>query len=95
MEIIGTKTFDTAEDLIGQATKVLQEAAELYEAAKKYERQHGGIFGDAYHDAMIDEAADVIQAVLNLYHKRGLEKAEVIEAMDRCLRRNEKRGRVK
>lgn len=94
MNLLGTKTFDTEEDLAGQATKVLQEAAELYESAKKYERNKGGMFEDAYLDAMLDEGADTIQAVLNLYHKLGMEKEEIIEAMERCLKRNEARGRL-
>lgn len=95
MKIMGTKTFVMEKDLEGQATKTLQEAAEFYEAVKKYLKNKDGIFDDAFLEAMVDEGADVIQTVLNFYDALGYEKPEVIEAMSRCLRRNQKRGRVK
>lgn len=95
MKLLGTKTFVLEKDLEGQATKTLQEAAEFYEAVKKYRKNKESIYADAFFDAMVDEGADVIQTVLNFYDALGFEKSEVIEAMDRCLRRNQKRGRVK
>lgn len=96
MEVFGTKTFTMEGTIEGQATKTLQEASEFYMAAREYERavRDDGPFAAEELERAIDEGADVIQTVLNAFDMMGLYEEDVTEAMERCLRRNQMRGRV-
>ena len=96
MEIFHTKTFAIEENLTAQAAKTLEETAEFFMAARDYERairQEGPFAAEEFLMA-IDEGADVIQTVLNAFDMMGLYIEDVEDAMERCLRRNQIRGRV-
>ena len=96
MEVFHTKTFAMEETIEGQATKTLQEASEFYMAAREYERaiRQEGPFATEEFERAIDEGADVIQTVLNAFDMMGLYSEDVEDAMERCLKRNQIRGRV-
>lgn len=96
MKVFGTKTFVLEETLTEQAAKTLEEAAEFFMALRSYERYKAN---DSDLTAIslemaIDEGADVIQTVLNAFDAMGLYVEDVQDAMHRCFRRNEMRGRV-
>lgn len=96
MEIFGTKTFTMEDSLAKQATKTLEEAAEFFMAVRTYERdlRNDSMFTATALQMAIDEGADVIQTVLNAFDAMGLYVDDVEEAMERCLFRNQERGRV-
>lgn len=70
-----------------QAKKVLEEAAEVYAAWQDYDRT------GTLDWMIVDECADVIQASMNLIYALGYEPFEIDLAMERCLTRNQERGR--
>lgn len=93
-------TFAIEGSLRSQALKVLEEAAELVEAAKELEEycHENGIevgdadLSDAWH--MLCEAADVNQALVNLMATARISARRIDSAAKHCTLRNIKRGRV-
>lgn len=97
------RRFDSVESDKAQALKVLEEAAEVVEAWKDWERtdQHLPnpsadldmvIAHDEAEQNLLDECADVIQATLNLVAALGVEDFRPL--MKECERRNRERGRI-
>lgn len=81
--------FDTGEGIKEQAIKVLEEASELVEAAKDYADD---IASFRKYDRMLEEAADVNQALMNLLN--GMAGSAELEGHAlRCFGRNFARGR--
>ena len=76
-------TFDIGDGPKQKVLKPLEEAAEIFGAWQNDDR-----------DGMVDEVADCIQACCNLLAWMGLDQSEVDAAMERCLRRNQLRGRL-
>lgn len=84
-----------------QALKVLEEAAEVVEAWKAYDRDKraGDELGMPRHehvtgsrDDLLDEIADVVQASMNLAAAMGV--VDFSDRMRECMLRNERRGRM-
>lgn len=69
-----------------QAVKVLEEAAEVYAAWQELDR---GAAGDP--SALVDEAADLMQALSNLVNRYG--RDDMRQPMADCHERNRARGR--
>lgn len=80
-----------------QALKMLEEAAETYEAAARY--AEAAYRDDADRDIpltrwrMLDECADLAQGLANLLAAWRVDGPEWAEAVERCRERNETRGR--
>lgn len=72
-----------------QALKVLEEAAEVFGAWQAFNADQDGNTSAIF--LLLDECADVIQAVSNLV--AALNVADFAPYMDDCRERNEKRGR--
>ena len=90
-------TFAIEGSLRSQALKVLEEAAELVEAVKAYESPESA-GNDLYLDkymAMMEEAADVNQALMNLMNAVGACNGSLSDAAAECTMRNVDRGRLK
>lgn len=81
-------TFPDAKADKAQALKVLEEAAEVFGAWQPLET---GECSSHKRIAVLDECADVIQAVANLIDAMG--ERDFAPYMDDCRERNEKRGR--
>ena len=96
MEVFHTKTFAIEDNLTAQALKTMEETAEFFMAARSYERDKAADspFVTTSMQMAIDEGADVIQTVLNAFDMMGLYPEDVEDAMERCLKRNQVRGRV-
>ena len=87
-------TFTIDGSLRSQALKVLEEAAELVDATKAYESaDETDDVWDAY-AAMIEEAADVNQALMNLLDMAGEFNESLAAAAAQCTIRNIERGRL-
>ena len=89
-------TFAIEGSLRSQALKVLEEAAELVEAVKAYESAEGAgndLELDKYM-AMMEEAADVNQALMNLMDAVGECNGSLSAAAAECTIRNVERGRL-
>lgn len=89
-------TFAIESSLRSQALKVLEEAAELVEAVKAYESEEGDgndLELDKYM-AMMEEAADVNQALMNLMDAVGECNGSLSAAAAECTIRNVERGRL-
>lgn len=89
-------TFTIEGSLRSQALKVLEEAAELVEAVKAYESAEGAgndLELDKYM-AMMEEAADVNQALMNLMDAVGECNGSLSAAAAECTIRNVERGRL-
>lgn len=89
-------TFAIEGSLRSQALKVLEEAAELVEAVKAYESAEGAgndLELDKYM-AMMEEAADVNQALMNLMDAVGECNGSLSAAAAECTIRNIERGRI-
>lgn len=89
-------TFAIEGSLRSQALKVLEEAAELVEAVKAYESEEGAgndLDFDKY-IAMMAEAADVNQALMNLMNAVGECNGSISYAAADCTIRNIERGRL-
>ena len=94
-------TFPNVQPTKQQAVKVLEEASEVLEAWKDWDECSAGykycpdcVLRDkpcAQIQYVIDESADVIQAVCNLLD--ALHVDDMREAMQECKERNVKRGR--
>lgn len=74
-----------------QALKVLEEAAEVVEAFKNWDK-HGHTSGQRRD--LIDECADVIQATVNLMAAMEFTDDEIRQAIEDCRARNDARGRM-
>ncbi|WP_146191966.1 hypothetical protein [Bifidobacterium catulorum] len=74
-----------------QALKVLEEAAEVVEAFKDWNKH--GQTSEQRHD-LIDECADVIQATVNLMAAMEFTDEEIRQAIEDCRARNDARGRM-
>lgn len=92
------RTFDSIVADKAQALKVVEEACEVFGAWQEWDRTKSwGEDWDEYlkfNDAIIslvDECADVIQAVCNLLAALGV--TDLADAMAACERRNRERGR--
>ena len=72
-----------------QALKVLEEAAEVFGAWQAFKADKDGNTSAIF--SLLDECADVIQAVANLIDAMG--ERDFAPYMDDCRERNEKRGR--
>lgn len=79
------KTFDDGELDDGKklVKKVLEESAELMVASQHDTREH-----------MLDEFADVLQALANFYKYSGITSDEMSRALGRCLKKNIERLRI-
>lgn len=80
------QTFDICDDQ-EKMHKVLEECGEVFAAWQKL--YHGET---ADPQELIDEAADLVQALSNLLSKYGCE--DMIQPMFECRERNRKRGRI-
>ena len=87
-------TFAIEGSLRSQALKVLEEAAELVEATKAYESADE--IDDVWnaHVSMMEEAADVNQALMNLMNAVGECNGSLSAASEKCTMRNVERGRL-
>lgn len=97
MEILGTKTFKPTFDYSEielQALKVVEEACELHQAARKLKKTDG-IFHtpESRMEELEREGADVLQATFNLLDMLGFDAIDVRNLMMDCRRKNELRGR--
>lgn len=95
------QTFPDVKSDKAQALKLLEEAAEVfgawqeYEEMREYETETFGEPNDwtcVVADDLLDECADVIQAVANLIAALGVE--DFTPYMEACRKRNEERGRM-
>ena len=89
------RRFDDVKPDKKQAFKVLEEAAEVFEAWENIGRiglVHGAFSLREVEDKLLDECADVIQATLNLVAALGVE--DFRPWMKECERRNRERGRI-
>ena len=89
------ETFANVEPSKEQALKVLEEAAEVFSAWQAWERTKTGALPhmslDKIRDIM-DECADVVQAVCNLVDSFGESAFDIY--MEECAERNRERGRM-
>ena len=84
--------FEGAEADKAQALKVIEEAAELFAAWQAWKKEAHMFGKPQLYDAMVEEAADVVQALANFLAGLGVE--DIRRAMADCMERNEQRGRV-
>ena len=89
LEICNMPAFADVSDRRAQSLKVLEEASELCEASKWY--IHNGAV--ELRTAMLDELADVMQTLQNFAACFEITDAEISQAVQRCIERNEERGR--
>ena len=87
-------TFTIEGSLRSQALKVLEEAAELVEATKAYESADETDDAMEAYSAMMEEAADVNQALMNLMNAVGECNGSLSAAAAECTIRNIDRGRL-
>ena len=83
------ETFPDVQPDKEQAKKVLEEAAEVFGAWQAWENEPWRISNT---EALLDECADVIQAVANMLAAIGEE--DFTEYMRACEERNRERGRL-
>lgn len=87
-----------------QAVKVAEETCEVYSAWEDFDRiceqmdehvaeSYGGALVDRARSTLLDECADVCQAVANLLTALGVDGDEWAAAIGRCEKRNRERGR--
>lgn len=77
-----------------QALKVLEESAEVVEAAKQAIRSATFLTGDTAtaRMALTGEIADLLQTIANLCSAFGITADELADAKDACVMRNTERG---
>lgn len=100
VEVGKVAVFREARPDKAQALKPLEEAAEAFGAWQLYDRrtrmdEATGIRSPQaaeLRDALLDECADVVQAVCNLAASLGVR--DMTDRMHACRVRNEKRGRL-
>lgn len=88
----GVQTFKETKPDKAQALKPLEEAAEVFSAWQDWWNEQPGDDVDELTDDLVDECADVIQAVCNLLASLGV--TDLRDAMERCAERNRARGRL-
>lgn len=74
--------------------KNLEEAAELVEAGKQYVKHDLSPERDALREAMLTEYADLLQTMANTARAFHINDEEIARAMNDCLERNRRRGRL-
>lgn len=87
------ETFKDVEPSEEQALKILEEAAEVFGAWQEWQRTKDGVLPHMSLDkrhAIMDECADVVQAVCNLVDALG--EGCFNDAMEECAERNRARG---
>lgn len=87
--------FNDAEPSKEYALKPLEESAEVFGAWQAFEKLRGTISlldAQKRRNELLDECADVIQAVGNLLCALGV--SDFSEFMKSCERRNRERGRI-
>lgn len=99
MELLGTRTFKPEFDYTEfelQALKVMEEASELFQAARNLKKTDP-MFNtpDERMRELEMEAADVLQADLNFLAMLGFDERDVRDLMMDCCRKNELRGRYR
>lgn len=82
--------FDNPEPTKEQALKILEEAAEVVEAFKEWDKEYNNLSHPE--SKLKDEIADVIQSCANLIAALGL--GDFTSRMEVCKRRNIYRGRI-
>lgn len=92
-------TFMTGETLRSQALKVLEEAAELVESTKRYERTMDDRNASmdelvGAREDLMSEAADVNQALMNFLDMAGECNESLTSSAAQCTMRNVERGRL-
>lgn len=97
---VRTFPFENLPELRDQATKVLEEAAEVFSACERYRyldkeklnwyRNHSYELCPEYRN-LLDECADVIMAICNLLSL--LRVIDFSSIIDECEKRNSERGR--
>ena len=100
VEVGKVAAFAHVEPSKAQALKPLEEAAEAFGAWQLYDRrlrmdEATGIRSPQageLRDAVLDECADVVQAVCNLAASLGVR--DMTDCMRECRLRNERRGRI-
>lgn len=85
------ETFEGAKADKAQALKVIEEAAELFAAWQAWEAESDAEAKEPLREAMMDEAADAVQAMANFIVGAGV--ARMADCMTACMERNEARGR--
>ena len=85
------ETFPNVTPSKMQALKVLEEASEIFGAWQALDG-HWWDDEDQEEELLVDECADVIQATCNLLESLGCN--DMGDAMARCKRRNQERGRM-
>lgn len=78
-----------------QAVKVAEETCEVYSAWEDWWYEQPGDDGGELTERLLDECADVCQAVANLVASLGVTQWEWQDAIERCHGRNEARGRYR
>ena len=86
------ETFEGAEADKAQALKVVEESCEVFGAWQAWNSEMERFGKSELFDAMVAEAADVVQALANFLAGFGVK--DMREVMDNCKERNERRGRV-
>ena len=89
------ETFRNVEPSKEQALKILEEAAEVFGAWQEWQRTKDGVLPHMSLDrrhAIMDECADVVQAVCNLVDAFG--EYAFDDYMEECAERNRARGRM-
>ena len=86
------ETFKNPKPDKAQATKVLEEAAEVFGAWQQYDKADYDIDVTVSRQNLVMECADVIQAVCNLLQAVGVEDMTI--HMSDCASRNRARGRM-
>ena len=76
-----------------QAVKVAEETCEVYSAWEDWWHEQPGDDGGDLAERLLDECADVCQAIANLVAALGVTQAEWQAAVERCHGRNDERGR--
>lgn len=104
VEIGSVQTFPDARADKAQALKVLEEASEVHGAWKQWDEWDRGEIADGMRNGVVqamsrfsrervlEECADVVQAVCNLVAALGVEDFRLY--MKACERRNRERGRI-
>lgn len=96
----GVRAFPGVQPTNEQALKVLEEAAEVVEVFKQYDRvctdvihpkEAAPFMRAGFKDSLMDEIADTIQACCNLASALGVD--DLAPYLARCEERNRERGR--
>lgn len=93
--LLNMRVFNDVEDSKGQALKPLEEAAEVFGAWQAhYNIRFASRDTQWFHDDLIDECMNTVQAVANLLAAVGATQGEVDAAIRRMDARNENQCRL-